>query len=269
MFLSLWQIWGDNLYPFDFAKYLFACFLRSSLGEAGQGKVSSISAGWVHLCAGGRGWERMGKRGNVYWDSCPAVWQVCPRNLSCQLCKTRNLWWGGDGGGVTCRESALTVSRGEGRMLWLGVVVTKAAGWPQWPPALIHISEKTLLRPRCCTGWANTPGAGAKNFHFWCHDNGQMEEHLCSFSAKGQLPCSNWNPWSSLKVFISPETGNTAPPTHTWKIQAYLLGTSQTIQSFCKLCYVPVFSCQPPSTTSELVGQMQPNSTKQQRSQSF
>lgn len=41
--------------------------------------------------------------------------------------------------------------------------------------------------------------AVGKNFHFWCHDNGQMEENLCSFSAKGQLLCSNWNLQSSLK----------------------------------------------------------------------
>lgn len=141
----------------------------------------------------------MGKRGNVYWDTWPAVWQICPCNMQSQLCKTRNLWWGGDGGGVTCRESALTVSRGEGRLLGLGVVVTKAARWPQWPPALIHISEKALLTLCCCTGWVNTHEAVAKHFHFWCHDNGQMAEHLGSFSAKGQLLCSNWNLRSSLK----------------------------------------------------------------------
>lgn len=105
----------------------------------------------------------------------------------------------GDGGRVTCRESALTVSRGEGRMLCLGVVVTKAARWPQWPPALIHISEKASLTLCCCAERVNIQGAVAKNFHFWCHGNGQMEEQVSSFCAAGQPLCLNWNLWSCPK----------------------------------------------------------------------
>lgn len=78
-------------------------------------------------------------------------------SLDCQQRRRKNAW-AGCGGNQGC---------------WL-TAVTSCFDAQIWTD---------LLRPCCCTGWANTPGAGAEHFHCWCHDNGRWRS-ICAASVQ-------------------------------------------------------------------------------------